>query len=111
MSDIPEAVLATAFDLVETMQSNKMDALTAGDARYANILTDDANAIARALMAAAKEADEGATKRERERAAKVALERHKAWETCHPDDADFGQVCDDISACADISAAILKGEA
>lgn len=63
--------------------------------------------IANAMVAAA----EAATKRERERAAKVALERHKAWETCHPDDADFGQVCDDISACADISAAILKGEA
>jgi len=63
MTDIPEAVLAAAFDLVEAMQSNDMDALTCSDTRYANMLTNDANAIARALMAAAREADEAATKR------------------------------------------------
>ena len=59
MSDIPEAVLAAAFDLLAAMQSNDMDALTASDTRYANMLANDANAIARALMAA----DEAATKR------------------------------------------------
>jgi len=72
MGDIPEALLAAAFDLVEAMQSNDMDALTASDTRYANMLTNDVNAIARALMAAAREADEAATKRERERLSDIS---------------------------------------
>jgi hypothetical protein len=51
MSDIPEGILRQAFGLVESMKSNKDDALTTSDSRYASLLADDANAIARAIMA------------------------------------------------------------
>jgi hypothetical protein len=41
-----------------------------------------------------------------EEAAKVAETRHVHWHMPHPDDAEPGEVCDDISACRDIAAAI-----
>jgi|GEM_PF-6153548 len=42
----------------------------------------------------------------REEAAKVAETRHEYWHMPHPDDAKPFEVCDDVSACADIAAAI-----
>lgn len=51
MTEVPEDVLRKAFDLVEAMTSNKHDALTSSDARYERMLTDDANAIARVILA------------------------------------------------------------
>lgn len=45
---------------------------------------------------------------ERERAARIAEGRHAYWQMPHPDDAKDGEVCDDISACRDIAAAIRK---
>lgn len=41
-----------------------------------------------------------------EEAARVAEKQHEVWRMPHPDDARPGEVCDDISACADIAAAI-----
>ena len=46
---------------------------------------------------------------ERERCAKVAETRHERWRMPHPAVANPGEVCDDITACADIAAAIRKG--
>ena len=43
---------------------------------------------------------------EKERCAVVAQDRHKQWHA----DMDTCEVCDDESACADIAAAIRKGE-
>ena len=51
MTEISEDVLKEAFDLVEAMTSNKHDALASSDQRYESMLTDDANAIARTIMA------------------------------------------------------------
>ena len=48
---IPEDILAASFDLVESLESNKADAATTSDERYARLLTNDANLVARALMA------------------------------------------------------------
>lgn len=42
----------------------------------------------------------------REAAAELATRRWRDWPGVHPDDAQPGQVCDDVSACADIAAAI-----
>ena len=42
----------------------------------------------------------------RERAAKVAKYRHENWRMPHPEDAKAGEVCCDVTACADIAAAI-----
>lgn len=41
-----------------------------------------------------------------DRAAKVAERRHEQWRLPHPDDAQEGEVCCDVTACADIAAAI-----
>lgn len=41
-----------------------------------------------------------------EQCAKIAETRHKRWKLPHPDDAKPGEVCDDVSACRDIAAAI-----
>lgn len=41
-----------------------------------------------------------------EDAARVAECRHEEWRMPHPDDALPGEVCDDVSACRDIAAAI-----
>lgn len=60
MTQIPADIMEKAFEIVKAMSSNKHDALTAGDSRYANMLTDDANAVAMAIIA------------ERERCAEVA---------------------------------------
>lgn len=106
---IPSDILDHAYDLVEAMQSNKMDALTADYNRYSSMLTDDANAIARALMAAAKEADEAATKRERERCAALAF---SFVGEAPEDDAPLNVYDEAVNAIATaISATILKGEA
>lgn len=43
-----------------------------------------------------------------EAAAEVARDRHEQWRMPHPGDARPGEVCDDISACRDIAAAILS---
>lgn len=43
---------------------------------------------------------------ERERCAGIAQDRHKQWHA----DMDNCEVCDDESACADIAAAIRRGE-
>lgn len=43
---------------------------------------------------------------EREACAKVAERRWRDWPGIHPDDAKKGEVCDDVTACADIAAAI-----
>jgi hypothetical protein len=40
------------------------------------------------------------------KAAEIAEERHVTWRMPHPDDAQPLEVCDDISACADIARAI-----
>jgi hypothetical protein len=54
---------------------------------------------------------EGAAK-EREACAKAAETRHEFWHMPHPDDALPFEVCDDVSACADIAAAIrARGDA
>lgn len=45
-----------------------------------------------------------------EAAAKVAESRHAIWEMPHRDDARPFEVCDDVSACADIAAAIRELE-
>jgi len=42
------------------------------------------------------------------RAAEMARDRHEQWRMPHPDDAKPGEVCDDISACRDIAAAIRE---
>ena len=42
----------------------------------------------------------------RESCAKVAERRWRDWPGIHPDDAKKGEVCDDVTACADIAAAI-----
>lgn len=66
MSDtIPDEFMKAAQDLVAAEQIRFASA-------YGTVITDSrtVEVIARALMAAAKEADEAATKRERERAAK-----------------------------------------
>ena len=49
---------------------------------------------------------EAARREEREACAKVAETRHEFWDMKHPDDALPFEVCDDVSACADIAAAI-----
>lgn len=41
-----------------------------------------------------------------EEAAKVAESRYEKWRTPHKDDAKPGEVCCDVTACADIAAAI-----
>ncbi|MDX3901903.1 MAG: hypothetical protein QHC40_15525 [Sphingobium sp.] len=43
-----------------------------------------------------------------EAAAEAARDRHEQWRMPHPADARPGEVCDDISACRDIAAAILS---
>ena len=43
---------------------------------------------------------------EREKCAKVAERRWRDWPGIHPDDAKKAEVCDDVTACADIAAAI-----
>lgn len=48
---IPDDILAASFDLVESLESNKADAAATSDERYARLLTNDANLIARASMA------------------------------------------------------------
>ena len=62
--------------------------------------------IRAALEAAAKEADEAATKRERERCAKVASDSYARWR----DQGDKCEVVCDATACQDIETEILKGE-
>lgn len=42
----------------------------------------------------------------REEAASLAADRHEEWRMPHPDDAEAGEVCCDVSACRDIAAAI-----
>lgn len=44
---IPDDILAGAVDLIEAMESNKADAFTTSDERYARLVTNDANLIAR----------------------------------------------------------------
>lgn len=41
-----------------------------------------------------------------EEAARVAETRHEQWRMPHPDDAEVGEVCCDVSACRDIATAI-----
>lgn len=55
----------------------------------------NAGALARAAMVMALED-----------AAKVAERRHEEWRLPHPDDAQDGEVCCDVTACEDIAAAI-----
>lgn len=109
MSDapIPDDILKSAFEIVEALESNKSGALTCSDARYATLLTNDANAIARALMAAIEVAIEAATTRERERCAEIALLHTKA---------DVGDAAATAAeglrlGAASIYSAILRGEA
>jgi len=42
-----------------------------------------------------------------EEAAKVAETRHTMWRMPHPDDAEPGEVCCDVSACEDIARTLL----
>lgn len=58
------------------------------------------------LPARLQAAREEGAKAERERCAKVAEHRHELWKMPHRDDAEPGEVCDDITACADIAQAI-----
>jgi hypothetical protein len=50
---------------------------------------------------------------ERERAAceAVARNRYEQWRMPHPDDAEPGEVCCDVTACADIADAIAARKA
>lgn len=85
MSDIPNDVIKAAKKAHTEFADNRC-------------LDNLGTIIARAILA------------ERERCAKIAETRHEIWRFPHPDDAQHGEVCDGISACADIAAAIRRGD-
>ena len=62
-----------------------------------------------ALTSFAAQADAAAVARTREEDSVIAEERHRHWRLPHVDDARPFEVCDDVSACADIAAAIRAG--
>jgi len=83
--------------------------------RLAELSSDLAGRVDRGLAFTAEVEDiarhriaaERATERRvLEEAARVAEHRHQHWRMPHPDDAKPGEVCCDVTACADIAAAI-----
>ena len=69
------------------------------------IYLDDALAAIAALTPVSGHTD-GTWEDAIEAAAKVAEDRHESWRMPHRDDAETGEVCCDVTACADIAAAI-----
>jgi len=99
MSDIPEAFMTDARECLNGINGD-WDTLCDED----NVMR-----IARALMAAAREADEAATKRERERCAKCVKDCASALD--FPSVYMGGPSRDAIRKSAVLAEAILKGEA
>lgn len=78
---IPDDILAASFDLVESLESNKADAAATSDERYARLLTNDANLIARASMAerAKWEAELATLRAENERLRDAVIGIEEYW--------------------------------
>lgn len=111
MSDVPDEIMDRAWRIYERLTIQNQ-----GRAMGIVLRLHDAELIARALMAAAKEADEAATKRERERCISVVRgisDRHTlAASSCHLDgEKDAAALASYCARSIDDIAAIFKGEA
>lgn len=99
MTTIPDEIMRAGRECLSAALRDERTGFAIQATMHSKAKAAFEEAIARAIMA------------EREACAAIALNRHRRWAMPHPDDARPSEVCDDTSACEDISNAILKGEA